>query len=257
MPRREGEAVDDAGFNLEASVRIDGPDDFGREHLLRYCARPPLSLARLSELPGGKLTYRIKKLRSGRAKVRVMTPLELLARLAALVPPPRHPLVRFHGVLAPRSSWRRDVVPKPPEETKQTRHEHAKPKRPKAEREPDDKPTRAAKPAAPSPRSPLALVPRSELLAPNVLSIQHWDRLHSGALLAKSPRVDWASLLRRTFDADVLECPKCAGRLRVLCVVDDPDVVRAFLDELAIAPAPPRGRARDPTTLLADAESDS
>jgi hypothetical protein len=44
-----------------------------------------------------------------------MTPLELLARLAALVPPPRYPLVRYHGVLAPRSSWRRDVVPQPPE----------------------------------------------------------------------------------------------------------------------------------------------
>jgi hypothetical protein len=257
VPHREGEAVDDAGFNLEASVRIDAADDFGREHLLRYCARPPLSLARLRELPGGKLAYRIKKLPNGRAKVRVMTPLELLARLAALVPPPKHPLVRFHGVLAPRSSWRRDVVPKPPEEKKETRHEHAKPKRPRDEREPDDKPTRATKPATPSPRSPLALVPRSELLAPNVLSVSHWDRLSSGALLAKSPRVDWASLLRRTFDADVLECPKCAGRLRVLGVVDEPEVVRAFLDELAIAPAPPRGRARDPTTLLADDESDS
>jgi hypothetical protein len=34
-----------------------------------------------------------------------------LARLAALVPPPRHPLIRFHGVLAPHSSWRACVVP--------------------------------------------------------------------------------------------------------------------------------------------------
>ena len=238
VPHREGEAVDDAGFNLEASVRIDAADDFGREHLLRYCARPPLSLARLRELPGGKLAYRIKKLPNGRAKVRVMTPLELLARLAALVPPPRHPLVRFHGVVAPRSSWRRDVVPKSPEERKHPFH-HATPNRPKTEREPNDEPTRAAKPTAPSPRSPLALVPHSELIAPNVLSVSHWNRLRSGALLATSPRVDWASLLRRTFDADVLECPKCAGRLRVLGVVDEPDVVRAFLNELAIAPLHP------------------
>jgi hypothetical protein len=74
-------------------------------------------------------------------------------------------------------------------------------------------------------------------------------------LLAKSARVDWPTLLRRTFDADVLECPKCAGRLRVLGVVDEPEVVWAFLNELAIAPAPVRGRARDPTTLLADDES--
>ena len=28
-----------------------------------------------------------------------MTPLELLARIAAILPPPRFPLIRFHGVL--------------------------------------------------------------------------------------------------------------------------------------------------------------
>ena len=43
-----------------------------------------------------------------------MTPLELLARLAALVPPPRYPLVRYHGVLAPHSAWRSEIVPRPP-----------------------------------------------------------------------------------------------------------------------------------------------
>ena len=36
-----------------------------------------------------------------------------MARLAALVPPPRHPLIRFHGVFAPHSSWRAGVVPHP------------------------------------------------------------------------------------------------------------------------------------------------
>jgi hypothetical protein len=115
---RDGAAVDEAGYNLGAGVRIAADDDFGREHLLRYCARPPLSLARLIELPHGKLGYRIKKLRNHRNKLRITTPLELLARLAALIPPPRHPLVRFHSAFAPRSSWRELVVPKPPAETK-------------------------------------------------------------------------------------------------------------------------------------------
>ena len=40
VPDREGAAVTEEGFNLEASVRIAAHDDFGREHLLRYCARP-------------------------------------------------------------------------------------------------------------------------------------------------------------------------------------------------------------------------
>jgi hypothetical protein len=42
-----------------------------------------------------------------------MTSLEFMARLAALVPPPRLPLLRYHGVFAPRSPWRREVVPRP------------------------------------------------------------------------------------------------------------------------------------------------
>ena len=39
--------------------------------------------------------------------------MEFVARVAALIPPPRHPLVRYHGVLAPDSPWRAMVVPGP------------------------------------------------------------------------------------------------------------------------------------------------
>lgn len=41
------------------------------------------------------------------------SPLELLSRLAALVPPRGLGSVRYHGVLAPRSKLRSRVVPKP------------------------------------------------------------------------------------------------------------------------------------------------
>jgi hypothetical protein len=51
-------------------------------------------------LPDGNLTYRVKYPRRGRA-YRTMTPIELLARLAALVPAPYFPLVRYCGVLGP------------------------------------------------------------------------------------------------------------------------------------------------------------
>jgi len=44
-----------------------------------------------------------------------MTPLEFLARLSAIVPPPRYSLLRYAGVLGPRSSWRREVVPWAPQ----------------------------------------------------------------------------------------------------------------------------------------------
>jgi hypothetical protein len=248
----DGSAVDEAGYNLEASVRIASDDDFGREHLLRYCARPPLSLARLTEIPHGKLAYRIKKLRNHRNKMRIMTPLELLARLAALVPPPRHPLVRFHGAFAPRSSWRELVVPQPPTVASQPPHRH----------EPDrrDHEKAEAKPANPkaksAPQKVPALVAETELLTPNVLSVRHWERLRCGALLAPSPHIDWSTLMSRTFDVDVLECPKCHGRLRIIALVDDKHLAATILDDLAITRAPPPTRARDPATLEHDPDSD-
>jgi Putative transposase len=43
----------------------------------------------------------------------VMSPLEFMQRLAALVPRPRLHLIRFHGVLAPNAKLRSQVVPQP------------------------------------------------------------------------------------------------------------------------------------------------
>jgi hypothetical protein len=245
----DGSAVEEEGFNLEATVRIAPDDDFGREHLLRYCARPPLSLARLIELPHGKLGYRIKKLANHRSKLRIMTPLEFLARLASLIPPPRHPLVRFHGAFAPRSSWRKLVVPKPRPSTSPPRHSHAnssEPKPPSPQRPPREPRTAHATP----------LIAQTEILAPNVLSVRHWDRLRSGVLAAASPRIDWPRLMSRTFDVDVLDCPKCEGRLRVRAIVDDPTTAAEILDELGIARAPPPSRAGDPAALECNLDVD-
>ena len=41
----------------------------------------------------------------------VLSPLELIEKLAALVPPPRLNLVRYHGVLAPHAAVRAQIVP--------------------------------------------------------------------------------------------------------------------------------------------------
>jgi Putative transposase len=48
----------------------------------------------------------------------VISPLEFMQRLAALVPRPRLHLVRFHGVLAPNAKWRSKVIPQAPNDTK-------------------------------------------------------------------------------------------------------------------------------------------
>jgi len=50
----------------------------------------------------------------------VLSPEELLEKLAALVPPPRLNLVRYHGVLAPNATDRAQIVPGPKPAEKET-----------------------------------------------------------------------------------------------------------------------------------------
>ena len=87
-------AVETHGFNVHAGVRIARDDDLAREKLCRYGARPPFAMDRIRRLPGGRIAYQTKAATGQRARSRLMTPVEFLARLAALVPPPRYPLVR-------------------------------------------------------------------------------------------------------------------------------------------------------------------
>ena len=44
----------------------------------------------------------------------------------------------------------------------------------------------------------------------------------------RTPLLDWAGLLRRTFALDVFDCSRCGGRRRVLADVTAPDGVRAI-----------------------------
>ena len=61
----------------------------------------------------------------------------------------------------------------------------------------------------------------------------------------------WAALLRRVFDFDVLTCPRCGSRLRVIATVQDPLAVQAILASLARsgAPAPPGPAPPAPAAL--------
>ena len=55
----------------------------------------------------------------------VMSPLEFMQRLAALVPRPRLYLIRFHGELAPHTKLRAAIVPRPPEDASAHAADHA------------------------------------------------------------------------------------------------------------------------------------
>jgi hypothetical protein len=62
----------------------------------------------------------------------------------------------------------------------------------------------------------------------------------------RTPRLDWAGLLKRSFDFDVFRCPGCGGRRRVLAVLHGPGV-KEVLRQLGLpAAALPLAPARRP-----------
>ncbi|MGH8538781.1 MAG: transposase [Gammaproteobacteria bacterium] len=86
--------------------------------LSRYITRPAIANERLALNRAGQVVLTLKTpYRDGTTHI-VMSPLEFLQRLAALVPRPRLHLIRFHGVLAPEArpregpAWRaEDAAP--------------------------------------------------------------------------------------------------------------------------------------------------
>ena len=101
------------GFTLHAGVAVPADRRKRLEKLCRYIARPAISTRRLSRDARGRILYELRHPYSdGRTHV-VLTPRELLVRLCALIPYPRTHLLTYHGVLAPASTWRDEVVPSP------------------------------------------------------------------------------------------------------------------------------------------------
>jgi len=98
------------GYNLHASLPIEAHDRRGLEKLLRYMGRPPLSEGRLTLAPDGRLIVKFKTVWSDGTSCVILTPLELIERLVALVPPPRKNQLRYHGVFAPNSMTGKPLV---------------------------------------------------------------------------------------------------------------------------------------------------
>ncbi len=79
-----------------------------------YITRPALADERVQLNDAGQVELKLKTpWRDGTTHL-VMSPLEFLQRLAALVPRPRLHLIRLHGVLAPNAKLRSLVVPQGP-----------------------------------------------------------------------------------------------------------------------------------------------
>jgi hypothetical protein len=104
-----------SGFSVHAGVSIRADDRKGLERLCKYVARPPIVADRLTQLPDGRLCYRLKTpWRNGATHV-IFEPMEFMARLSAIIPAPRKNLIHFYGVLGPAAKWRASIVPAPSE----------------------------------------------------------------------------------------------------------------------------------------------
>ena len=96
--------------------------------------------------------------------------------------------------------------------------------------------------ATPAPLSALHSAWRSRvtpLLPPTAENVEPEKRVR------KSGYRPWAELLQRTFSVDVLTCPSCQGRMRLLAVVKNPAGIARYLaaaGELTEVPgrSPPR-----------------
>lgn len=209
------------GFSLHAATAVHENDRQGLERLCRYGARPALSVERLREHPGGdgRLEYRMKRTFSDGRDTIVLDADELLTRLVALIPSPRNHQTRYHGLFAPRARRRAALTGRAP--------------RPGSAE--GDK-------AAPPPRPANSSVPLPEPLpSPS-------ESLGGPPPLPDRPaRLPWADLLARVHRVDVLCCPACGGRLRVVAFLTDPDVTRTILEHLHLPSSmPPRGSPRAP-----------
>lgn len=117
-PNTTQRCANEQGFSLHAEVRCAMNQRNKLEQLCRYITRPAIANERLSINNNGDVVLQLKSpYKDGTTHV-VMSPLEFMQRLAALVPRPRLNLIRFHGVLAPNAKLRSSIIPQTSENAK-------------------------------------------------------------------------------------------------------------------------------------------
>jgi hypothetical protein len=199
-------AYQHSGFSVDAGVCIEADDRAALERLLRYCARPPFAMERLRK-EGAALVYRCAKQRSEPtsdkrgAKVDELhlTALELIDRIAALVPPPRTHRHRYFGVLAPNSPLRSAVTAM-------------------ADAQPDATGDDAHRPA-----------PLGNAISPTPEPVPTKRPAH----------YLWAVLIARIYEVFPLLCPLCGGQMRLIAFVTEGRQIRRILDHIGVDSEPP------------------
>jgi hypothetical protein len=203
----EQRCVNEQGFSLHAEVRCAAHQRKKLEHLCRYITRPAIANERLKRNRAGDVVLQLKTPYQDGTTHIVMSPLEFMQRLTALIPRPRLHLIRFHGVLAPNAKLRPQIIPS-------------------SERQAGN--------------VPVPGFPSAPVNANNTANDHRNAPPHSAPA-----RISWARLLKRVFAIDMEHCPQCGGSLTIIAAIVDPIVIAKILSHLGLsARAPPRSPAR-------------
>jgi hypothetical protein len=191
------------GFDLHAGVDVPGRDRARLERICRYALRPPVADERIHLTSTGQVLLDLRHRWSDGTTHLVFDPLELLERLAALTPRPRINLVLYYGVLGAHAAWRGRLRGCPAQATARDAGTG------------DDRHSAGA----------------AESSVPAAASPRHGSNLR------------WAQLMQRSFGYDVLACPRCGGRLRLIALIEDPAVIQRILRHLGLPSDVPAARS--------------
>jgi hypothetical protein len=187
---------------------------------------------------------------------------DFLARLTALIPAPHVNMVRYHGVFAPASPLRWQVVPRGVAECRhRALHGGVGPGAEEAGERGGDRDDRGGRGGRErgEEQAGCGAAERQPGRNDNASTSEAAWRLQEtglrylmGTLPAdktspppRARRLDWAALLARVWSIDVLECPRCHGRMRVIAALSEAAVVSKVLAHLGLPttlpqPAPAR-----------------
>jgi hypothetical protein len=228
------------GFSLHAARTVEAHDRASLEQLCGYGLRAPFATERFRLDDQGQIHYELTRpwpTPDGKTEL-VFEPLQLLRRLAALVPPPYFNLVRYYGVFANRSQYRK-MLPQPPPPPLDASNADA------ANADAADGNDDAADGNDDAADGNDDDQPQVDLPQPP----------DAGSAPIRPRRLDWARLLKRTLDVDALRCVRCATPMVVLAYLTDPAVVGRILSHLRLpastsVPAPARSSPHEQFDLF-------
>jgi hypothetical protein len=220
------------------------------ERLCRYLLRPPLAQDRLQLTDDGRVLMELRRPWSDGTTHLLFEGVEMLEKLAAIIPRPRVNLLLYHGLLAPRARWRKLATsygrPQAAStgEVPETQASISAPALVSQHSEQPGSPEQSLRNKNETMNAPssVASLPKSQSTTQGP-----GDSPTNGASAKEKKRYSaWSDLMRRAFALDVLACPRCGQRMRLVATIEDPAVVKKILNHLGLSTEVPEAQPARP-----------